>query len=156
MSWNNTNAEHFIKPFARHRMTANGIFTEHSIQDYLVILSIAETCNGKGRDFLEFLLSDNKHRLSFRSGRHAIIKRRKLAAASAGVIRAGMTTEDEGLRLPEWGFPDSSLTLLSRSSTIIVCGRRACTWSIQALDRSAKAVRLVAWPSTASRRDVPV
>jgi len=83
VSWNNTNAEHFIKPFARHRMTANGIFTEHSIQDYLVILSIAETCNGQGRDFFEFLLSDNKHRLSFRSARHAIIKRRKLAAASA-------------------------------------------------------------------------
>jgi len=83
VSWNNTNAEHFIKPFARHRMTANGIFTAHSIQDYLVILSIAETCNGQGRDFLEFLLSDNKHRVNFESGRHVIIKRRKLACAAA-------------------------------------------------------------------------
>lgn len=82
VSWNNTNAEHFIKPFARHRRTANGIFTAHSIQDYLVVLSIAETCNGQGRNFLEFLLSDNKNRFNFKSGRHAVMNRRKLAGAS--------------------------------------------------------------------------
>ena len=32
VSWNNTNAEHFIKPFARYRRTANGIFTARSIK----------------------------------------------------------------------------------------------------------------------------
>jgi predicted RecB family nuclease len=71
VSWNNTNAEHFIKPFARYRRTANGVFTERSIKDYLVILSIAETSKGKGEDFLDFLLEDNKHRFSFKSGRCA-------------------------------------------------------------------------------------
>jgi len=68
VSWNNTNAEHFIKPFARYRRAANGIFTARSIKDYLVILSIAETSRGRGEDFLEYLLRDNEHIFSFRSG----------------------------------------------------------------------------------------
>jgi hypothetical protein len=71
VSWNNTNAEHFIKPFAWYRRTANGVFTERSIKDYLVILSMAETIEGRGGDLLEFLLKDNEHSFSFRSGRRA-------------------------------------------------------------------------------------
>jgi len=71
VSWNNTNAEHFIKPFAWYRQTANGIFTERSIKDYLVILSIAETSKGQGEDFLQFLLRDNERSFSFKSGRGA-------------------------------------------------------------------------------------
>ena len=69
VSWNNTNAEHFIKPFARYRRTANGKFTARSITDHLVILSVAETSRGRGEDFLEFLLRDNEQSFSFRSGR---------------------------------------------------------------------------------------
>jgi hypothetical protein len=69
VSWNNTNAEHSIKPFARHRRTANGKFTARSIKDFLVILSVAETCKGRRQEFLTFLLEDNEHRISFRSGR---------------------------------------------------------------------------------------
>jgi predicted RecB family nuclease len=69
VSWNNTNAEHFIKPFARYRRTANGKFTARSIKDHLVILSVAETSRGRGEDFLEFLLRDNEQNFSFRSGR---------------------------------------------------------------------------------------
>lgn len=74
VSWNNTNAEHFIKPFAWYRQTANGIFTARSIKDYLVILSIAETSKGRGEEFLEFLLKDNEHSFSFRLGRRASSK----------------------------------------------------------------------------------
>jgi hypothetical protein len=71
VSWNNANAEHFIKPFARYRRTANGISTARTIKEYLVILSIAETSRGRGEDFLEFLLRDNKDNLSFRSVRRS-------------------------------------------------------------------------------------
>jgi hypothetical protein len=71
VSWNNTNAEHFIKPFARYRRTANGIFTVRSISHYLVILSIAKTSEGRGEGFLEFLLRDNEDSFSFRSGRRS-------------------------------------------------------------------------------------
>jgi predicted RecB family nuclease len=69
VSWNNTNAEHFIKPFARHRRTANGVFTARSVRDYLTILSVAETCKGQGQDFLDFLMKDNERAFSFQSGR---------------------------------------------------------------------------------------
>jgi predicted RecB family nuclease len=64
VSWNNTNAEHFIKPFARYRRTANGKFTARSITDHLVILSVAETSRGRGEDFLEFLLEHFPKRMT--------------------------------------------------------------------------------------------
>jgi predicted RecB family nuclease len=53
--WNNTNAEHAIKCFARHRRFADGRFTEASINDYLVILSVYQTCEYQGINFLDFL-----------------------------------------------------------------------------------------------------
>jgi hypothetical protein len=74
VSWNNTHAEHFIKPFARHRRTANGIFTARSINDYLIILSIAQTTKGRGEDFFKFLLRDNEHRFSFEPVRRTSAK----------------------------------------------------------------------------------
>jgi predicted RecB family nuclease len=67
--WNNTNAEHAIKVFARHRRTADGRFTTRSIQEYLAILSIAETCRGRGEDFLDFLLTSGASHVSFRPRR---------------------------------------------------------------------------------------
>jgi hypothetical protein len=82
VSWNNTNAEHFIKPFAWYRRTANGIFTARSIKDYLVILSIAGTSKGRGEDFLEFLLKDNEHSFSFRSGRRASSEEASIAPSA--------------------------------------------------------------------------
>jgi hypothetical protein len=69
--WNNTNAEHAIKVFARHRRTADGRFTVRSIEEYLAILSIAETCRGRGEDFLEFLLTNGDSHVSFRPRRSA-------------------------------------------------------------------------------------
>src|SRR5262249_54431382 len=42
--WNNNNAEHAIKPFAQHRRFAGGRFTEQSIEDYLVVLTVYQTC----------------------------------------------------------------------------------------------------------------
>jgi predicted RecB family nuclease len=54
--WNNNNAEHAIKGFARVRRFANGRFTEDSIREYLVMLSVAETCGYQNIDVLKFLL----------------------------------------------------------------------------------------------------
>lgn len=42
--WNNNNAEHAIHAFARVRRFADGRFTEDSVREYLVMLSVAETC----------------------------------------------------------------------------------------------------------------
>jgi predicted RecB family nuclease len=53
--WNNNNAEHAIHCFARYRMFADGRFTEASIQDYLVLLSLYQSCEYQGINFLQYL-----------------------------------------------------------------------------------------------------
>lgn len=58
--WNNQYAEHAIKCFARYRRFADGRFTEASIGEYLVMLSIFQTCEYRGINFLEFLLSEKR------------------------------------------------------------------------------------------------
>ncbi len=55
--WNNNNAEHAIKGFARVRRFADGRFTEDSIREYLVMLSVAETCRYQNIEVLKFLLA---------------------------------------------------------------------------------------------------
>ncbi len=63
--WNNNNAEHAVKHFAKYRRLANGRFTEHGLRDYLKLLSVYETCKYKGVSFLEFLLSKERDIDSF-------------------------------------------------------------------------------------------
>ena len=55
--WNNNNAEHAIKRFAYYRKLADGHLSEAGLMDYLVLLSIQQTCEYKGIGFLKFLLS---------------------------------------------------------------------------------------------------
>jgi hypothetical protein len=59
--WNNNNAEHAIKSFARVRRFADGRFTEESIREYLVMLSVAETCEYQNIEVLEFLLAQTNN-----------------------------------------------------------------------------------------------
>jgi len=56
--WNNNNAEHAIKAFARLRKVIGANGTPKSVREYLVLLSISETCRYKGISFLNFLRSD--------------------------------------------------------------------------------------------------
>jgi len=58
--WNNNNAEHAIKAFAVLRHVIDGLTSEKGLRDYLVMLSIFETCKYKKVDFLDFLLSGEK------------------------------------------------------------------------------------------------
>jgi len=58
--WNNNNAEHAVKAFAMLRHSIGGVTTEKGIRDYLVLLSISQTCKYKEVDFLDFLRSDEK------------------------------------------------------------------------------------------------
>ncbi|MBW4456870.1 MAG: IS66 family transposase [Nostoc indistinguendum CM1-VF10] len=55
--WNNNNAENAIKSFARYRRFADGRLTEKSLKDYLVMLSVVQTCEYRNIDILKFLLS---------------------------------------------------------------------------------------------------
>ncbi|MFN0075403.1 MAG: IS66 family transposase [Prosthecobacter sp.] len=58
--WNNNNAEHAVKAFATLRHFIAGVTTEKGIREYLILLSICETCKYKGVDFLDFLRSGEK------------------------------------------------------------------------------------------------
>lgn len=58
--WNNNNAEHAIKAFARLREVIGGTSTSKGIREYLTFLSICETCKYKGVSFLNFLRSGEK------------------------------------------------------------------------------------------------
>jgi len=58
--WNNNNAEHAIKAFAALRKVIGGTSTNKGIRDYLILLSICETCKYKGVSFLDFLRSREK------------------------------------------------------------------------------------------------
>jgi hypothetical protein len=59
--WNNNNAEHAIKAFATLRRVIEGRTTEKGLHDFLILLSICETCKYKNVDFLEFLRSGSKN-----------------------------------------------------------------------------------------------
>jgi hypothetical protein len=58
--WNNNNAEHAIKAFARLRRIIVGLSSPKGIDDYLILLSVSQTCKYSGEDFLDFLRSGKK------------------------------------------------------------------------------------------------
>jgi hypothetical protein len=58
--WNNTNAEHAIKRFAKYRRNTDGYFTERSLKEYLILASVLETCEFNNVNVLRFLLSGEK------------------------------------------------------------------------------------------------
>ena len=65
--WNNNNAEHAVKAFATLRKVIGGSSTAKGIREYLILLSICETCKYKRLDFLDFLRSGEKNIDSFAS-----------------------------------------------------------------------------------------
>jgi hypothetical protein len=68
--WNNNNVEHAIKCFAKYREFADGRFTEASLNDYLIILSVYQSCEYQGINFLDFLRGkDQDEAGGFGSGR---------------------------------------------------------------------------------------
>jgi hypothetical protein len=68
--WNNNNAEHAIKAFAALRNVIEAYSTESGIRDYLVLLSIFQTCEYRGVDFLQFLRSGEKLVEDYTRNRH--------------------------------------------------------------------------------------
>ncbi len=55
--WNNNNAEHAIKAFAKLRDVISGSSSKKGVDEYLTLLSVAQTCEYQGLDFLDFLRS---------------------------------------------------------------------------------------------------
>jgi hypothetical protein len=67
--WNNNNAENAVKQFAYYREETPGSLKEAGLTDYLVLLSICQTCRYKGVSFLKFLVSREQNVDAFREGR---------------------------------------------------------------------------------------
>jgi hypothetical protein len=55
--WNNNNAEHAIKAIVKLRRSICGQSSPGGMRDYLVLLSISQTCRYRGLSFLDFLRS---------------------------------------------------------------------------------------------------
>jgi hypothetical protein len=75
--WNNNNAEHAIKAFARLRDVISGTSSKKGVDEYLTLLTVAETCEYQGLDFLTFLRSGEKDINTFASGRRRDARRQK-------------------------------------------------------------------------------
>jgi predicted RecB family nuclease len=68
--WNNNSAENAIKRFAYYRELTVGTLREPGLKDYLVLLSVCQTCRYKEVSFLKFLLSRERDVDAFCLGRH--------------------------------------------------------------------------------------
>lgn len=93
--WNNINAEHAIKRFAKFRTHAGGRFTERSLREYLVLASVFETCAFNNVNVLRFLLSGEKTMaglLRFAGRRSEIPGTAKDAIAGEGASLPGSPT----------------------------------------------------------------
>ena len=55
--WNNNNAEHAIKAFAKLRDVVSGSSTKNGIDEFLVLLSVCQSCAYQSIDFLNFARS---------------------------------------------------------------------------------------------------
>jgi hypothetical protein len=64
--WNNNNAEHAIKAFARYREYAQGHISEERLGHHLVLLSLYQSCEYKGVSFLRFMKSEMRDLDAFR------------------------------------------------------------------------------------------
>jgi hypothetical protein len=73
--WNNNNAEHAIKAFATLRRVIDGVTSEKGLQEFLILLSLCETCKYKGVDFLGFLRSGSKNVDDFANSRSGVRSR---------------------------------------------------------------------------------
>jgi hypothetical protein len=57
VSWNNNGAEYSVKYFMKYRRMGDGLFSERSLKEALVMLSIVQTCKLNGVNPLRFMLS---------------------------------------------------------------------------------------------------
>jgi hypothetical protein len=95
--WNNNNAEHAVKSFAYYRRVTDGQLKEGGLSEYLILLSIYQTCKYRGVSFLKFLLSREDDVAVFCQRR-----RKKKGRPPLGVYPEGFPRKS-GRRLPKGG-----------------------------------------------------
>jgi hypothetical protein len=93
--WNNNNAEHAIKAFGALRDVIGGLTTVKGMEDYLILLTICETCEYSDVSFLDFLRSGEKDIRAFAESQRGR-RRRMQTGRSAGLPTDAMP--DSGLQ----------------------------------------------------------
>ena len=89
VAWNNNTAENAIKQFAYYREGTVGVLTEAGLADYLVLLSIYQTCRYRGVSFLKFLLSGERNVDAFCEHPRRKRQRPSIEVYPSGVTRPG-------------------------------------------------------------------
>ncbi len=89
--WNNNNPENAIRRFAYYRDSNPGRMKEAGLKDYLVLLSVCQTCHYKDVSFLRFLLSRERDIDAFRAR-----PRRKRRFPAVEVYPEGVVRPDFG------------------------------------------------------------
>jgi predicted RecB family nuclease len=104
--WNNNNAERAIKSFAKFRRFSNGLATEQTIREYLILLSIYLTCEYRGIDFLKVLRGDTKGDCGFGPKRGISLRLRpQRLGAGESEPRAGVRQSEGNPCSKEQGGP---------------------------------------------------
>ena len=101
--WNNNNAEHAVKHFAKYRRLVDGRVTETGVHDYLVLLSIYQTCRYRGISFWEFLLSGLRDINRFADGN----RRNKKRCEGAQTLLSKPVLRENSVPTDSTGFSSS-------------------------------------------------
>ena len=125
--WNNNNAEHAVKPFAKYRRIINGMSSERGLQDYLILLSVQQTCRYKGVPFLDFLLSKEMDVDVFCERSYSRARRRPVRTEKIGALpiinRILKRLRVENL-LDKYLPPEDQCVKVSASNTLLVLLRK--------------------------------
>jgi hypothetical protein len=89
--WNNNNPENAIRQFAYYRDSNPGRLKEAGLKEYLVLLSVRQTCHFKDVSFLRFMLSGERDIDAFRQ-----VPRRKRRFPAVEVYPKGIVRPDFG------------------------------------------------------------
>jgi hypothetical protein len=94
--WNNNAAEHAIKALARFRELYDGQMSEEGLLEYLVLLSVQQTCKYRGTSFLKFLLSREEDVGTFCERRRKRSEAPAIEVYPDGFSRTHMRTGGDG------------------------------------------------------------
>ncbi|HKM84473.1 MAG TPA: TM0106 family RecB-like putative nuclease, partial [Candidatus Acidoferrum sp.] len=103
--WNNNNAEHAIKAFAKLRDVVSGSSTKNGIEEFLVLLSVCQSCAYQSIDFLNFLRSGEIDIATYALNH----KRRSLKARDNFVVSGGLLPVERPLSHASRPFTGSIL-----------------------------------------------
>ena len=90
--WNNNPAEHAVKGYAYHRELYDGMMKQEGLSDFIVLLSIYQTCMYRGVSFLKFLLSGEQDVEAFCQGGRKKRRQPCLEVYPTGFSRSGRRT----------------------------------------------------------------